>query len=540
MITRGYCKVSISILKGRYILIFCLFCQSLLFSQTERLLTGIVTNGNKPVAGAVIRWQASENFVLSDNEGKFEIVLKTQQVSNLLTAWKEGFFNGGIEVKLGTKSVEIVLANLPEKDNPDYEWVDPVPNPNDDIKNCGDCHASIIYKQWSNNGHAQSANNELFLSIYNGIDLEGNETVQPGYKLDYPHSNGNCSNCHAPAAAVKDCIGVDMNKLEGVDKLGVSCDFCHKVKDIKLKENTSAVTGIMHMELLRPPEDHQIFFGPYTDVPDPDIYSKKISKSIFCAPCHQGGYWGVPIYESYTEWLASPYSEEGIECQDCHMTPDGITTNFAPGKGGVKRDPTTIPTHGQPGSRDSSFLSSAVEMRVNTSVTGNNLTVKIEIENVGAGHHVPTDQPMRNMILVVNVKDANGKEMNYTGDNFIPVWGGRGKVSEGNYEGLPGKGFAKILVENWTPYVPLYVSNRGQQLFPAPQWRTVKIKEDNRIAAFETDVSSYQFDVDGYSGKVTVKCKLIYRRIFKNWADMKKWDVDDIILAWTEKRVNVR
>jgi hypothetical protein len=540
VITRGYCKGSIFIIKGRYILIFCLFCQSFLLSQTERLLTGIVTDGSKPVVGAVIGWQASEKFVLSDSEGKFEIVLKTQQISNLLTAWKEGFFNGGIEVKSGTKSVEIVLANLPEKDNPDYVWVDPVPNPNDDIKNCGDCHASIIYKQWSNNGHAQSANNELFLSIYNGTDLEGNEAVQPGYKLDYPHSNGNCSNCHAPAAAVNNYMGVDMNDLDGVYKLGVSCDFCHKVKDIKLKENTSAVTGVMHMELLRPPEDHQIFFGPYTDVPDPDVYSIKISKSIFCAPCHLGGYWGVPVYESYSEWLASPYSEEGIDCQDCHMTPDGITTNFAPGKGGVERDPTTIPTHGQPGSRDSSFLASAVEMRMSTSVYGNNLNVKIEIENVGAGHHVPTDQPMRNMILVVNVIDANGKELNYTGDNFIPVWGGRGKVSEGNYEGLPGKGFAKILFENWTPYIPLYVSNRGQQLFPAPQWRTVKIKEDSRIAAFEIDVSNYEFDVAGYSGQVTIKCKLIYRRIFKNWADMKKWDVDDIILARSEKRVNIR
>jgi hypothetical protein len=179
-------------------------------------------------------------------------------------------------------------------------------------------------------------------------------------------------------------------------------------------------------------------------------------------------------------------------------------------------------------------------MRMSTSVYGNNLNVKIEIENVGAGHHVPTDQPMRNMILVVNVIDANGKELNYTGDNFIPVWGGRGKVSEGNYEGLPGKGFAKILVENWTPYIPLYVSNRGQQLYPAPQWRTVKIKEDSRIAAFEIDVSNYEFDVAGYRGKVTVKCKLIYRRIFKNWADMKKWDVDDIILARVEKRVNTR
>jgi hypothetical protein len=538
VISRKNFTVSISIIQSRYILIFCLFFQSLLISQPGRLLTGTVTDGVNPVAGAIIRWQTSENFVLSDNEGRFEILIKNNQVSNLLTVWKEGFFNGGMEVKADTKSVEFVLSYLPEKDNPDYVWVDPVPNPNDDIKNCGDCHASIIYDQWSKNGHAGSANNKLFLSIYNGTDIEGKAVVQPGYKLDYPYSNGNCSNCHAPTAAVNNYFGVDMNNLDGVNKLGVSCDFCHKIKDIKLKENTSAVTGVMHMELLRPPEDHQIFFGPYTDVPDPDVYSAKISKSIFCAPCHLGGYWGVPIYESYTEWLASPYSELGIECQDCHMTPDGIITNFAPGKGGVERDPTTIYTHNQPGSRDSSFLASAVEMRVKTYVTGNNLNVNIEIENIGAGHHVPTDQPMRNMILIVRAFDDDGTELNYLGENVIPFWGGRGSVTTGNYEGLPGKGFAKILFESWTQYERLRVDTKSQQIYPAPQWRTVKIKSDTRIPALKTDKSKYEFQLNKSGGTYTVDCLLIYRRTFKTWAKMKKWELKDIVLS--EKKLEIK
>jgi len=538
VIPRENCTASISIIKARYILIFCLLYQSLMLSQTERLLTGTVTDGDNPVPGAIIRWQTSENFVLSDNEGRFEILIKNNQVSNLLTVWKEGFFNGGMEVKGDTKSVEFVLSYLPEKDNPNYVWVDPVPNPNDDIKNCGDCHASIIYDQWSKNGHAGSANNKLFLSLYNGTDLEGKAVVQPGYKLDYPYSNGNCANCHAPTAAVNNSLGVDMNNLKGVDKLGVSCDFCHKVKDIKLKENTSAVTGVMHMELLRPPDDHQIFFGPYTDVPDPDVYSAKISKSIFCAPCHLGGYWGVPIYESYTEWLASPYSEQGIECQDCHMTPDGIITNFAPDKGGVERDPTTIYTHRQPGSRDSSFLASAVEMRVKTYVTGNNLNVNIEIENIGAGHHVPTDQPMRNMILVVRAFDDDGTELNYLGENVIPFWGGRGSVTNGNYEGLPGKGFAKILFESWTQYERLRVDTKSQQIYPAPQWRTVKIKSDTRIPALKTDKSKYEFQLNKSGGTCTVDCLLIYRRTFKTWAKMKKWELKDIVLA--EKKLEIK
>ena len=65
---------------------------------------------------------------------------------------------------------------------------------------------------------------------------------------------------------------------------------------------------------------------------------------------------------------------------------------------------------------------------------------------------------MRNMILIVRAIDSKGRELTYSGENLIPIWGGRGKISEGNYEGLPGKGFAKILFEDWTPYVPLKVT----------------------------------------------------------------------------------
>jgi hypothetical protein len=220
------------------------------------------------------------------------------------------------------------------------------------------------------------------------------------------------------------------------------------------------------------------------------------------------------------------------------MSPDGVTTNFAPGKGGVERDPSTIFTHIQFGSKDSSFLASAVEMRVNTSITKNNLEVNIEIENVGAGHHVPTDQPMRNMILIVRVFDPDGYELKYVGENIIPFWGGRGDAAKGNYEGLPGKGFAKILFESWTHYERLKVGTRSQQIFPAPQWRTVQVKSDTRIPALKTDKSSYEFQLNNSKGAYIVDCLLIYRRTFKTWAKMKKFDLKDIILA--EKKLEIK
>ena len=467
----------------KYSTLFILIYSCLTFSQSPNSVKGIVIDDNSPIAGAIVRWQASNTTVITDANGNFELEILKNRSSNLITAWKQGYYNGGTEYNIGVQNIEIKLAPLPETDNTSYEWIDPVPNPDDEIDNCGDCHASIIYDQWVHNGHAQSAINPLFLSIYNGTDSTGKFGVQPGYKIDYPHSQGNCANCHAPTRAVNNVIGIDLNNLNGVEKLGVSCDFCHKIKGVKLKENTSVFTGVMHYELIRPPDGHQIFFGPYHDVPDPDTYSNNISKSIFCAPCHLGGYWGVPIYESYTEWLQSSYAAQGIECQTCHMPPDGITTNFAPGKGGVERDPSTIPTHLQLGSRDKDFLASAVEVRSNVSIVGSKLNVIVEVENVGAGHHVPTDQPMRNMILIVEATDSEGKKLKYSGQNLIPLWGGRGELSEGNYEGQPGKGFAKILFEDWTPYLPYKISTRGEQMFPAPQWRTIKIKEDTRIAA---------------------------------------------------------
>jgi hypothetical protein len=508
--------------------------------DNQKIVKGTVTDGKTPIPQAVVKIAATTIADTTDKEGRFKLEYENGITGKLITAWKEGYYNGGVEIKEGNSDIEITLELLPENDNPKYEWVDPAPSfaPKrlvlallGKVENCGDCHSSIIYEQWRNNGHAQAATNPRFLDLYNGTDAEGKSGVRPGFRLDYPHSMGNCANCHAPTAAVKNVIGVDMNKLEGVEKLGVSCDFCHKVKDVHLRENTSMNTGIMHMDVRRPPKGHQSFFGPYTDVPNPDTYAPIMSNSLFCAPCHQGGFWGVPIYESYSEWLASPYAAKGITCQKCHMRPDSITTNFAPGRGGLDRDPLTIPSHFDFGSRDSSFLVSSVKMETKGNVLVDTLRVRVAITNATAGHHVPTDQPMRNLILLVTATNVRGQALTYTGGSTIPYWGGQGDPAEGNYEGLPGKGFAKILYERNPQYVSSSKSELQKQISPSPQWRIINIQQDNRIPALATDRSNYSFRVQKEDLPVTLKTELIYRLTFKNWATMKKWRLKDIVLA---------
>lgn len=507
-----------------------LFLLQFSFTQTRYVVSGKVTDGSHPISEAIVRLQATDNTTFTDENGNFELTIEDDVSIKSVFAWKRGYYNGNVVIEDTYIDLDIVLIPMPSKDNPSYKWIDPTPAPNDEINNCGDCHHTI-YQQWLRSGHARSTTNKRFMDIYNGTDANGDHFYQPGYRLDYPHSKGNCSNCHAPTAATKNYIGVNINELGEVEKKGISCDFCHKVKNIHLKEDFSVNTGVMMMELLRPIKGQQIYFGPYDDSPMPYAFSPEISKSTFCAPCHQGNFWGLPIYESYSEWLNSPYAEKGIQCQDCHMPSDSVTTNIVEKGRIVKRNSTTIHSHLLKSPDDRAFLESAVKMLIDTEINNNILQLKVKIKNVGAGHHIPTGQPMRNMILIVKAVDSKGNELKYIGDNIIPFWGGYGDPSEGNYEGLPGKGYAKILFEHYSQYVQLKLGVKWQHIFPAPQWRVVRIKSDTRIPALVTDVSTYEFSVSESDMPITVTTKLIYRDTFKNWADMKKWVLNDVLLS---------
>ena len=101
--------------------------------------------------------------------------------------------------------------------------------------------------------------------------------------------------------------------------------------------------GVLSYSFLRPNSEKQIFFGPYDDVDaGVDVHLPLMSESEYCAGCHDASFWNVPIYKSYSEWYHSPYRENEVTCQDCHMKPNGHTTNFAYKRGGLERDPQSI------------------------------------------------------------------------------------------------------------------------------------------------------------------------------------------------------
>jgi len=562
--------------------LICVFYCFILFSIiscTHKILSvnGTVSDPNgKAVADAIVRVRTNSLYVLSDSAGNFILDKIEPSYATTITAWKEGYYISGAEVGRNPEFLEIILHKHQNDDNEDYQWLEAIEQDRNFLGNtstalglylannppfrsifqslnktletaCIDCHGKGMFTEWINGAHSLGNRNPRFMSMYNGTDLHGNKSVGtryqysrdygsaplparqdstyygPGYKLDFPNSAGNCAACHLPAAAINRPYDTDPNEVTGINSRGSHCDFCHKISDILLDPLTRLPfrnrPGVLSYTFLRPYNKKQVFFGPYDDVDaGEDICLPLIKESKYCAGCHDAGFWGVPIYESYSEWYNSSYREKAIDCQDCHMAPDGETSNFAKRRGGLERDPESIASHRFEGAMDHDILQNSVSMTVTHHMTDSDLSLSVKVDNDKTGHHVPTDSPLRNVILIVKAEDNVSGELRLLDGPRIPEWGGIGDPEKGYYAGLPGKIYAKVLEELWTG------------LFPSgAYWLPTRIRSDNRIAANKSDQSDYLFE-SPHGDTLIIQVQLLYRRAPKTLTDQKKWNTSDILM----------
>jgi hypothetical protein len=468
--------------------------------------------------------------------------------------------------------VTITLKPYYTTDNLDYEWFsfDGITG----SASCEPCHHS--YAEWAADAHGQAAVNPRFLTMYEGTDVHGNKgsitlytggsaaasdlngpDYGPGYKLDFPDSTGNCAACHTPLASnmdpsntcgwsgchtaltaqrsssVPDPIalpndehGVSPLHLTGNAADGVGCDFCHKIGDVYLNPQTGLpyadAPGISSVRLYRPEEGDQLFFGTFDDVTRRVSYLPLQEESAFCAPCHYGVFGGVTalgdvvggvvIYNSFGEWLESPYSDpdSGQTCQDCHMPVTDYDYFAYPEQGGM-RPRRPIHNHLMPGAKDEELLQNSVTMTATAQLQGDVVRVEVSITNDRTGHHVPTGVPLRHMLLVVQVVDAAGNPQPLIEGPLLPEW-------TGDYAGQAGRYYAKILEDEWTGEKPT-----------GAYWRDIRLVEDTRLAAFATDTSQYAFAMPA-EGDATVKARLVFRRAFQKLMEQKGWDDPDILM----------
>jgi hypothetical protein len=533
-------------------------------ASPERTIRGIVRDDEAPVPGAVVRIQTTEHSAVTGFEGKFELAVPESFNSPVkLTAWAKGYLIGGpVKASPGEKDVTISLHRHSQLDNREYVWSPSLRSAGSgENQGCSECHLRgadasgpvLPVDEWLKDAHSQSAVNPRFLTLHSGKDMSGRRSPStryrrisdnrivplppdpeepyygPGYRLDNPDHTGDCAACHVPAAAINAPLNTDPVSVQGVEAEGVTCDFCHKIWDVRLNPATGLPfpdrAGVLSYEFRRPFKGHQFFAGPMDDIaPGEDTYSKLQKSSQFCAPCHFGVFWNTVVYDSFGEWLRSPYSREGKgkTCQDCHMPSSGAEFFANPEKGGLKRDPKTIVSHRMTGARDLDLLQNAVSLTLEAERLPEGIRVRTKVVNDRTGHDIPTDSPLRHLILVVRTYGSNASELSLKAGPVLPELCGSGDPAKGNYAGLPGKVFIKLLEEMWTGVSPT-----------AAYWNPTRVVMDTRLAAFEFDVGEFLFSVPD-SGDVRIEAVLLYRRAYKKLMDLKGWSEPDIVMESAE------
>jgi Cytochrome c554 and c-prime len=473
---------------------------------TTAVYQGTVRDDNGPLADALVRLQTTDRFTHTESDGRFR--LRTDATGQRLTAWKEGYFIGG--TALDATPLDIRLTPLPGHDHDTYEWIDPAPEPGA-AHNCANCHADI-YQEWSGSAHARSATGKHFLNLYKGTDW--NDKPHVGWSLldEHPLGAGVCAACHAPAIPAGDPAQLDLLEVRGTAAKGVHCDYCHKIADVD-KGTLGLTHGRFNLKLLRPGADaentvHQLTFGPLDDVDrGDDTYSPLYRESRYCASCHEGTVFGVPVYTTYSEWLDSPARQAGKQCQTCHMRPTGTLANIAPGHGGRERNPETLGNHRFFAPNKEEMLRQAVNVAARLERQENQAHVTVRVGAGEVGHQVPTGFVDRHLVVIVDGLDAAGKPVQAVAGPTLPAFAGP-------EAGLPGRVYAKLLTD---------ARGRG----PVPFWRDDAKVTDNRLTPGRTDELAFDFP-----GELSaVRVRVLYRRFWPEVARSKHWPSADVTVT---------
>ena len=342
---------------------------------------------------------------------------------------------------------------------------------------------------------------------------------------------------------------------------GISCDFCHKVR--KIVKSDSSPSGFKPiLERQQPARGNTILvFGPYDDVSVPPMaasYNSLFEKGQYCSQCHsalrklkRGKGWDwkkeysqaewkgfglkndkvLPVQTTYQEWkswqagLGKNDPDKGRKCQDCHMSwrknmlpfDNNVVDGHVRQMWGTHRSSKTIHPHQFDGGTKTQ-LKTALSLEIEGAIRQNMLTVNVYITNTNGGHWVPTGEPMRSVMLLVEVKDENDKLIKPINGQRLPDWTGKGAKAKGNYSGLPGTVFAKVLQDE-----------KGN--LNVPFWKATTIASDTRIRPKTAVSFKWQFLLEDPESEPTATATLIYRPAFKKLAESKKWAANDIIIS---------
>lgn len=190
-----------------------------------------------------------------------------------------------------------------------------------DPETCKDCHPRH-YREWASSMHAYASEDPVFLAM--------NRRGQEETKDDDKPLGDFCVKCHAPMAVREGATTDGLNLDDVPAKLkGVTCYFCHNVKDVEgehnnplvLANDTTMLGGIANAKR---PRAHGVAYSALHD-------GNTHESASLCGSCHDiVNHNGVHLERTFAEWkdsvFSAPTPAEGfLSCNQCHMSSyDGV------------------------------------------------------------------------------------------------------------------------------------------------------------------------------------------------------------------------
>lgn len=253
---------------------------------------------------------------------------------------------------------------------------------------CGGCHVAI-YEEWRASVHAAAWTDEYF-------------------QVDWAHDGKeqNCLNCHTPMRDQQEQL---VTGFEGGDRwrpvLAPNPDFDAAFRE----EGVTCVVCHLRDGVLVGPRGSDV--APHPTGADPTM----LSGFGVCARCH----------------IAPPVASLGGALSVCTTLEDIDTRTNAPDCVGCHMDPVERPlmvgfpvrkgrTHTFRGGHSAERVAGALELAVEQAGRADGrLTARVRVENVGTPHTLPSGMPDRHIVVVAQVLDRDGVEVERVEQKYV-------------------------------------------------------------------------------------------------------------------------
>lgn len=369
---------------------------------------------------------------------------------------------------------------------------------------CAGCHVKQVEQHFQSH-HENSFTSPLFQAQYFELVLP-RAARDPSIAEDAK----NCTACHAPVSyantrALASSAGVTDPSLSGV-----TCDLCHTIVGYAGDEPRNG-------NFVASPGPTK--YGPFQkEGSHHGAYNELQTRSELCAICHEAvNAHGLRVKATFSEWKESAFAKQGIQCQDCHMSRDGVFVDGGRYESGqvsadaLSRAPSRdrIYSHRFPGIHSGAPVEGAVGVRFvrppERHPAGEPLTLSVVVDNTHTAHCLPTGSADLRLLWLEVTAKVSGREIPIAPENRARgTWAAVGENRED-----------ALVIGSDVPagarlYRAVYFDRRNRQTLAS--FDATSIAFDNRLRPGEKRLEGYTFEVPrDAAGTLEVEARLRYR-----------------------------